>query len=46
MDIQQSRAIIGQGDSCKAVFYVLLTDTRPYLLHLVGREKENRDVCK
>lgn len=46
MDIQQSRAINGQGDSCKAILCVLLTDTRPYLLHLVGGEKENRDVCK
>lgn len=46
MDIQQGRAIIGQGDSCKAIFCALLADVRPYLLHLVGREKEKRDVRK
>lgn len=46
MDIQQSQAIIGQGDFCKAIFCALLADVRPYLLHLAGREKENRDVRK
>lgn len=43
MDIQQSRAIIGQGDSCKAILCVPLADARPYLLHLVGgRERKQR----
>lgn len=44
MDIQRSRAIIGQGDSCKAIFCTLLADAWPYLVHLVVREKENTDI--
>lgn len=44
MDIQRSRAIIGQGDSCKAIFCTLLADVWPYLVHLVGREKENTGI--
>lgn len=42
MDIQQSWAIIGQGDSCKAIFCALLADVWPYLVHLVGRERKHR----